>query len=96
MLSNHIKKDHLCERNLNCELCTFSCFDNGELQVHLVKQHGEKLFECDVCKKCYGSHKTLSQHLSVHSKEKLNCGLCSETFTQSKSYKNHMKMHRGM
>jgi PR domain zinc finger protein 5 len=24
MLSNHIKKDHLCERNLNCELCTFS------------------------------------------------------------------------
>ncbi|CAG9789643.1 unnamed protein product [Diatraea saccharalis] len=65
-LSNHIKKDHLDEKNTYCQLCTYNCFSNNELKIHMAKQHGEKLFECSVCEKCYSSQKSLKQHMNIH------------------------------
>ncbi|RVE47008.1 hypothetical protein evm_008392 [Chilo suppressalis] len=67
-LTNHIKKEHLDEKNKCCQHCNYSCFSNNELKVHMVREHGARLFQCMVCDKSYSSQKSLKQHSKVHRK----------------------------
>lgn len=93
-LSRHMKRDHLEERDYQCELCTYKCFTNNELRVHMVKHNGERIYECSVCKKSYARKKTLKEHMRIHNNDRrFSCAVCGQAFVQKCSLKGHLKTH---
>lgn len=93
-LSRHMKRDHLEERNYQCEMCSYKCFTNNELRVHMIKHNGERIFECSVCKKSYARKKTLKEHMRIHNNDRrFACAVCGQAFVQKCSLKGHMKTH---
>ncbi|XP_039762264.1 zinc finger protein 569-like [Pararge aegeria] len=93
-LSRHMKRDHLEERDFQCQLCAYKCFTNVELKVHMVKHNGERIFECSVCKKSYARKKTLKEHMRIHNNDRrFACAVCGQTFVQKCSLKGHIKTH---
>lgn len=93
-LSRHMKRDHLEERDFQCELCSYKCFTNNELRVHMVKHNGERIFECSVCKKSYARKKTLKEHMRIHNNDRrFACAVCGQAFVQKCSLKGHLKTH---
>ncbi|KAM3957677.1 uncharacterized protein ACR2FA_008390 [Aphomia sociella] len=93
-LSRHMKRDHLEERDFQCQLCAYKCFTNNELRVHMVKHNGERIFECSVCKKSYARKKTLKEHMRIHNNDRrFACAVCGQAFVQKCSLKGHLKTH---
>ncbi|KAG6459155.1 gastrula zinc finger protein XlCGF26.1 [Manduca sexta] len=93
-LSRHMKRDHLEERDFQCELCSYKCFTKNELRVHMVKHNGERIFECSVCKKSYARKKTLKEHMRIHNNDRrFACAVCGQAFVQKCSLKGHLKTH---
>lgn len=93
-LSRHMKRDHLEERDYQCELCSYKCFTRNELRVHMVKHNGARIFECSVCKKSYARKKTLKEHMRIHNNDKrFTCAVCGQAFVQKCSLKGHLKTH---
>ncbi|XP_063371545.1 zinc finger protein 484-like [Cydia amplana] len=93
-LSRHMKRDHLEERDYQCQLCSYKCFTNNELTVHMIKHNGERIFECAVCKKSYARKKTLKEHMRIHNNDRrFACAVCGQAFVQKCSLKGHIKTH---
>ncbi|CAH0403861.1 unnamed protein product [Chilo suppressalis] len=93
-LSRHMKRDHLEERDYQCHLCSYKCFTNNELRVHMIKHNGERIFECAVCKKSYARKKTLKEHMRIHNNDRrFACAVCGQAFVQKCSLKGHLKTH---
>ncbi|CAB3261118.1 unnamed protein product [Arctia plantaginis] len=93
-LSRHMKRDHLEERDYQCELCSYKCFTKNELRVHMVKHNGERIYECSVCKKAYARKKTLKEHMRIHNNDRrFACAVCGQAFVQKCSLKGHLKTH---
>ncbi|KAG6459157.1 zinc finger protein 287-like [Manduca sexta] len=93
-LSTHMKRDHLEERDFQCDLCTYTCFSSKQLSMHMVKHNGDRIFECSVCKKSYARKKTLSEHMKIHNNDRrFSCAVCGQAFVQKCSLKGHMKTH---
>lgn len=93
-LSRHMKRDHLEERDFQCEMCSYKCFTKNELRVHMVKHNGERIFECSVCKKSYARKKTLKEHMRIHNNDRrFACAVCGQAFVQKCSLKGHLKTH---
>ncbi|XP_072943188.1 uncharacterized protein [Epargyreus clarus] len=93
-LSRHMKRDHLEERDFQCQLCTYKCFTNNELRVHMIKHNGERVHECSVCKKSYARKKTLREHMRIHNNDRrFACAVCGQAFVQKCSLKGHIKTH---
>ncbi|CAG5057372.1 unnamed protein product [Parnassius apollo] len=93
-LSRHMKRDHLEERDFQCHLCSYKCFTNNELRVHMVKHNGERIYECSVCKKSYARKKTLKEHMRIHNNDRrFACAVCGQAFVQKCSLKGHIKTH---
>ncbi|CAG9789645.1 unnamed protein product [Diatraea saccharalis] len=93
-LSRHMKRDHLEERDFQCHLCSYKCFTNNELRVHMIKHNGERIFECSVCKKSYARKKTLKEHMRIHNNDRrFACAVCGQAFVQKCSLKGHLKTH---
>lgn len=94
MLSQHMKRDHLEERSVQCEICFSKFFARKELKMHMVKHNGAKTFECTVCKKAYSRKKTLTEHMRIHNNDRrFSCTVCGQAFVQNCSLKGHMKTH---
>lgn len=93
-LSRHMKRDHLEERDFQCETCSYKCFTKNELRVHMIKHNGERIFECSVCKKSYARKKTLKEHMRIHNNDRrFACAVCGQAFVQKCSLKGHLKTH---
>ncbi|XP_049883321.1 zinc finger protein 718-like [Pectinophora gossypiella] len=93
-LSRHMKRDHLEERDYQCEMCSYTCFTNNELRVHMIKHNGARIFECAVCKKSYARKKTLKEHMRIHNNDRrFACAVCGQAFVQKCSLKGHIKTH---
>lgn len=93
-LSRHMKRDHLEERDFQCHLCSYKCFTNNELRVHMIKHNGERIYECSVCKKSYARKKTLKEHMRIHNNDRrFACAVCGQAFVQKCSLKGHLKTH---
>ncbi|XP_041968146.1 zinc finger protein 287-like isoform X2 [Aricia agestis] len=93
-LSRHMKRDHLDERDFECQICSYKCFTKNELRVHMVKHNGERIFECSVCKKSYARKKTLREHMRIHNNDRrFACAVCGQAFVQKCSLKGHIKTH---
>ncbi|XP_068626132.1 zinc finger protein 11-like [Battus philenor] len=93
-LSRHLKRDHLEERDFQCNVCSYTCFTKNELRVHMVKHNGERIYECSVCKKSYARKKTLKEHMRIHNNDRrFACAVCGQAFVQKCSLKGHIKTH---
>ncbi|XP_032526287.2 zinc finger protein 28-like isoform X2 [Danaus plexippus] len=93
-LSRHMKRDHLEERDYQCQLCSYKCFTNNELSVHMIKHNGERIHECSVCNKSYARKKTLREHMRIHNNDRrFSCAVCGQSFVQKCSLKGHVKTH---
>lgn len=94
MVSHHMKKDHLEERDYQCEKCSYTCFKKTDLKLHMIKHNGERIFECAVCKKSYARKKTLREHMRIHNNDRrFACEACGQAFVQKCSLKGHIKTH---
>ncbi|XP_069363856.1 zinc finger protein 431-like [Maniola hyperantus] len=94
ILSTHMKRDHLEQRDYKCEICPYTCFTNKELKCHMIKHNGSRIFECSVCKKSYARKKTLHEHMRIHNNDRrYACQVCGQAFVQNCSLKGHIKTH---
>jgi PR domain zinc finger protein 5 len=93
-LSRHMKRDHLEERDYECNVCSYKCFTKNELIIHMIKHNGERIHECSVCKKSYARKKTLKEHMRIHNNDRrFACAVCGQAFVQKCSLKGHLKTH---
>ncbi|KAI5635009.1 zinc-finger associated domain (zf-AD) domain-containing protein [Phthorimaea operculella] len=69
-LSRHMRRDHLEMKDYQCDICPYTCFTNNELQVHMVKHNGDRIFECHICSKAYARKKTLTEHMRIHNNDR--------------------------
>nr|XP_034838078.1 zinc finger protein 431-like [Maniola hyperantus] len=94
LLSTHMKRDHLEQRDYQCEMCSYTCFAKNELKHHMIKHNGSRIFECSVCKKSYARKKTLREHMRIHNNDRrYACQVCGQAFVQNCSLKGHIKTH---
>ncbi|XP_060809176.1 zinc finger protein 260 isoform X8 [Amyelois transitella] len=92
--TEHIRFQHLQERNHVCSVCGMKFFTNYELQEHSIKHGGERIYQCDVCKKSYARLKTLREHMRIHNNDRrFVCSVCGQAFIQNCSLKQHLRVH---
>ncbi|XP_069363861.1 PR domain zinc finger protein 5-like isoform X1 [Maniola hyperantus] len=93
-LSAHKKRYHLKQKDYQCELCSYTCFTNFTLKLHMIKHNGERVHECSVCKKTYARKRTLHEHMRIHNNDRrYACQECGQAFVQNCSLKGHIKTH---
>ncbi|XP_049883250.1 zinc finger protein 260-like isoform X8 [Pectinophora gossypiella] len=92
--TQHIRFQHLQERNHICAVCGMKFFTNYELQEHSIKHGGERIYQCDICKKSYARLKTLREHMRIHNNDRrFVCMVCGQAFVQNCSLKQHVRVH---
>lgn len=65
---DHVKRTHLKEKNVECQICYEKFFDTQCLKTHMVKHNGERNFHCDICGKKFLWKKNLRGHMALHIK----------------------------
>ncbi|XP_028156447.1 zinc finger protein 26-like [Ostrinia furnacalis] len=67
-MKDHIRRTHLKEKNVPCNLCGEKFFDNYLLRLHKVKHDGERKFTCSFCGKAFYRKSNLHTHTEMHNK----------------------------
>ncbi|XP_046371412.2 zinc finger protein 62 homolog [Haliotis rufescens] len=82
---------------LNCTLCGYAFRTVSQVEEHLKTHSGENpIFECNVCKKEFNSHRSLWRHKHSHVDNKpISCEVCNKSFRTSYYLKSHMNAHNG-
>ncbi|XP_067661674.1 zinc finger protein 62 homolog [Haliotis asinina] len=82
---------------LNCTLCGYTFKTVSQVEEHLKTHSGENpIFECNVCKKEFNSHRSLWRHKHSHVDNKpITCEICNKSFRTSYYLKSHMNAHNG-
>lgn len=70
-----------------CNLCDFKASTKLELNEHSRKHVFPKLFECEVCSKCFPSQVALDEHSSTH--KIYQCADCGAAYEQIESLTVH-------
>ncbi|XP_049883322.1 zinc finger protein 62 homolog [Pectinophora gossypiella] len=71
-MSNHVRRLHLKEKNVECSVCFERFFDSQRLKMHMIKHIGERNFHCDFCGKKFLWKKNLRGHMASHIKHANN------------------------
>lgn len=92
IMSRHMRRVHLREKNVECEVCGDKFFGPYDVKLHMVKHNGEKKFVCTICGKKFAKKANLNSHFYLHTGErKFVCEICNKSFAHSTNYKSHMK-----
>lgn len=75
-MKSHVRRVHLREKNVQCDVCFDKFFDNALLRLHMVKHEGLRNFKCDYCGKAFLWLKNLRAHVKAHSKGLLTQNVC--------------------
>ncbi|KAK2723186.1 hypothetical protein QYM36_001754, partial [Artemia franciscana] len=85
--------------NLNCHSeipSHIRVFAENDVAKQEVSHTGERLFECDICKKRLATSRSLSDHTRTHTGEKpFVCNICDKTFRQKATLFIHQRTHTG-
>ncbi|XP_073963774.1 uncharacterized protein isoform X6 [Choristoneura fumiferana] len=97
IMSRHMRRVHLRERNVECEVCGEKFFGPYDVKLHMLKHSGEKSFICSVCGKKFSKKSNLNSHSVLHTgKKAYSCTLCKKVFGYHTNLSMHMKtMHHG-
>lgn len=95
----HINR-HTKQPSYQCELCGENFYEKSILQTHVHVKHGRG-FECNICKKAYGTKQRLRDHEKTHDPNYVNvnkyqCEECGQTYTQRAQLKKHILKHKGL
>ncbi|KAM3957679.1 zinc finger Y-chromosomal protein-like [Aphomia sociella] len=92
-LSCHMKRRHLEQKDVECDLCSYACYNKTELRDHMLKHYMERSFQCSMCKKAYSRKKSLREHIiRIHANDKkFECKLCGQRFVHNCSLKAHIR-----
>ena len=93
-LAIHQRRVHFGVKNITCDVCHKSFFDQATLKVHYRSHTGEKPYSCDVCKKSFSHSCHLNRHKKLHTGEKPHaCDVCQKAFLQKSNMDQHRKIH---
>ena len=75
-----------------CQKCNVEFKYSSGLSIHNSKFHntGEKLLECETCKKNYPDEFSLKNHITNYHKN-YNCKNCQQIFASKFTYETHVK-----
>ncbi|KPJ01311.1 Zinc finger protein 425 [Papilio xuthus] len=93
IMSRHMRRVHLREKNVECEICGDKFFGPYDVKLHMLKHNGDKKFICSVCGKKFSKKNNLNTHLITHTDKKFSCDICSKEFTNQQNLKAHIKKH---
>ncbi|KAJ2938659.1 hypothetical protein O0L34_g11986 [Tuta absoluta] len=97
LLSAHIKRNHLMERNHVCTLCDQKFHTKNDLADHTLTHTGVRNFECEYCHNRFSRKNTLREHIRIHIDDRRHhCDLCELKFFQKRTLKGHMLNKHGI
>lgn len=92
IMSRHMRRVHLREKNVECEVCGDKFFGPYDVKLHMMKHNGDKKFVCSVCGKKFSKKSNLNSHSVLHTREKnYNCGICDRSFAHQATLKMHIR-----
>ncbi|KAG7298333.1 hypothetical protein JYU34_017935 [Plutella xylostella] len=68
LMREHVRRTHLKEKTVECQVCNMKFFDNFMLRMHMVRHAGDRNFHCDKCGKKFLWKKNLRNHMTTHEK----------------------------
>ncbi|XP_069671987.1 zinc finger protein 239-like isoform X4 [Periplaneta americana] len=84
------EEDEVVTQSHNNGVPSFCC------SVVKDNRHGDKMYKCDVCGKCFAHLKTLKNHARIHTGDKpFSCDVCGKNFSQRVNLKRHALLHTG-
>ncbi|XP_032674295.1 uncharacterized protein LOC116845577 isoform X2 [Odontomachus brunneus] len=94
-VNEHVKRDHLKQRNHVCDYCGKSFFKSFDLKTHSRTHTNERPYACRVCGKRFHHQSHIIRHERTHSGERpYVCVVCQKAFIQPSSLKVHEQKHR--
>lgn len=85
-------------KKFNCEFCTKSFTQSGQLKRHINSHLNIRNYSCPYqgCNKTFVDPSSVSKHIVIHNKEKRPyiCNICSASFNRQGALKYHEKTHR--
>ncbi|XP_014479689.1 PREDICTED: uncharacterized protein LOC106746987 [Dinoponera quadriceps] len=94
-VNEHVKRDHLKQRNHVCDYCGKSFFKSFDLKTHSRTHTNERPYACRVCGKRFHHQSHIIRHERTHSGERpYVCVVCQKAFIQPGSLKVHEQKHR--
>lgn len=80
-------------RTHQCYLCGFILSNRNKLKMHMRVQHtGEKLFNCELCKKVFLRYHSIELHMLTHTKScDFKCDICGDVFKRKDGLKMHIQ-----
>ncbi|XP_045774155.1 PR domain zinc finger protein 5-like isoform X1 [Maniola jurtina] len=85
-------REHAKLTTYKCTICAKTFSDSSNFSKH-KKVHGNKYFQCDMCKRKFNSKRTLTQHIEYHIKNApLKCNYCDKEFYCQSSLNKHIKL----
>lgn len=95
LIQEHVKRDHLKQRNHVCLHCGKSFFKRFDLKTHSRTHTNERPYVCRVCGKRFHHQSHIIRHERTHSGVRpYVCDICQRTFTQPNSLKAHKQKHQ--
>lgn len=92
IMSRHMRRVHLREKNVECEVCGDKFFGPYDVKLHMVKHNGEKKFVCTICGKKFSKKCNLNSHAVMHTREKnYTCDICDRAFAHQTTLKMHVR-----
>ncbi|XP_053687221.1 zinc finger protein ZFP2-like [Sabethes cyaneus] len=86
------RKVRRCVRQAKCPKCKKRFRRRFELAKHMIDEHNEGLFKCDLCGKSYMYRSILERHKLTHPGG-LDCEFCDRTFQSNTILATHRRLY---
>ncbi|CAG9770752.1 unnamed protein product [Ceutorhynchus assimilis] len=82
----------LSKKEYKCTKCSFIQSSSGAVKPHYDKEHGTKIYQCNLCPFQTKQQYYYSSHLKIHTRPDQKCPYCKKLI-KSQCYKMHLKTH---